>query len=168
MWYIYHRGGASTVSRRIIFAVRAWTPAQAAAVYHLLQDGATWPSWSPIGSYRLEREGKEGGDGEGAIRVFTTSGVRTREEVLGLQPGRAFTYAQLTGLPIRAHRATVELEHQDGGTGITWHEAFEPVIPGTGWLLRWFLHGFVQRCADGLAEAAGRDPAVREGRAASV
>jgi hypothetical protein len=91
----------------------------------------------------------------GAIRVFTTSGVHTREEVLELGPDRAFTYAQLSGLPIRAHRATVELDPQEGGTRITWHEAFEPAIPGSGWLLRRFLQGFVQRCADGLAAHAG-------------
>jgi hypothetical protein len=152
MWYIIGPGGASAMSRRITFAVRAWTSAEAAVVYGLLVDGATWPAWSPIGSFRLERAGA--GDGVGAIRAFTTSGVRTREEVVDLQPDRALTYAQLSGLPIRAHRATVELDQRGGGTAITWHEAFEPVIPGTGWLLRRFLEGFVQRCADGLASHA--------------
>jgi hypothetical protein len=145
MWYM----------DKVTFAVRAWTSADAAAVYRLLADGATWPAWSPIGSFQLEREGVGDGDGVGAIRVFTTSGVRTREEVIALEPDRALTYAQLSGLPIRAHQATVELEQQDGGTRITWHEAFESAIPGTGWLLRRFLPGFVQRCADGLATHAG-------------
>lgn len=147
MWYI--------MSRQTTFAVRAWTPAAASAVYRLLEDGATWPAWSPIGSFRLEREGTGGGEGDGAIRVFTTSGVRTREEVVAREPDHAFTYAQLSGLPIRAHRATVELGAHDGGTRITWHETFRPAIPGTGWLLHRFLRGFVQRCADGLAAHAG-------------
>jgi hypothetical protein len=155
MWYI--------MSRQITFAVVARTSADARAVYRLLIDGATWPAWSPIGSFRLEREGTGAGDGVGAIRVFTTSGVRTREEVLALEPDRSLTYAQLSGLPIRDHRATVELDPQDGGTRITWHEAFEPAVPGTGWLLRRFLHGFVQRCADGLAAHAG-SPAQSAGR----
>jgi hypothetical protein len=155
MWYI--------MPRQITFAVVARTPADAPAVYRLLVDGATWPAWTPIGSFRLERAGDGAGDGVGAIRVFTTSGVRTREEVLALEPDRALTYAQLSGLPIRAHRATVELDQQDGGTRITWHEAFEPAVPGTGWLLRRLLHGFVQRCADGLAAHAGSaaQPSVR-------
>jgi hypothetical protein len=155
MWYIIGPGGASSMSGQITFAVRAWTSADAPAVYRLLVDGATWPGWSPIGSFQLEREGTGDGDGVGAIRVFTTSGLRTREEVLALEADHALTYAQLSGLPIRAHRATVELNQRDGGTGITWHEAFEPAIPGTGWLLRRFLQGFVQRCADGLATHAG-------------
>lgn len=147
---------------QITFAIGAWTSADAAAVYRLLIDGATWPAWSPIGAFRLEREGTGAGDGLGAIRVFTTSGVRTREEILALEPDSSLTYAQLSGLPIRAHRATVELEPRDGGTRITWHEAFEAAIPGTGWLLRWFLRGFVQRCADGLAAHAG-GARVRDG-----
>jgi hypothetical protein len=136
---------------QITFAVRAWSRANAPEVYRLLEKGATWPVWSPIGSFRLEREGAGGGEAVGAIRVFTTSGVRTREEVVALESDRALTYEQLSGLPIRAHRATVELTPQEGGTTITWHEAFEPVIPGTGWLLHRFLRWFVQRCADGLA-----------------
>ncbi len=56
--------------------------------------------------------------------------------------------------PIRAHRADVEISERDGGTAITWREDFRVRLPGTGWLLEWFLRRFVQRCADGLAPHA--------------
>jgi hypothetical protein len=142
------------MGKRVTFSVSAWSSAPREAVYDLLRAGATWPEWSPIGSFRLEREGGEGGEGLGAIRVFTTGGVHTREELVGLHPGQAFSYAALSGLPIRSHRADVELSERDGGTAITWREDFRVKLPGTAWLLERSLRRFVQRCADGLARHA--------------
>jgi len=143
------------MARKITFAVRAWSPAPPLAVYRLLSDGATWPSWSPIGSFRLEREGEAGGESEGAIRVFGRGGLSSRELLVELRPGESIAYESLSGLPVRAHRAQVELVPQGGGTAIVWHEAFEPALPGSGWLLHRFLRWFMQRCASGLASRAG-------------
>jgi len=140
--------------RKVTFTVSAWSAAPPAVVYDLLCQGATWPQWSPIGSFRLEREGRDGGESLGAIRVFTTVGVHSREELVGFEPGRSFSYSALSGLPIRDHRADVTLAESDGGTAITWREDFRVKIPGTGWQYAWFLRWFVQRCADGLARHA--------------
>ncbi len=140
--------------RTIAFAVRAWTPAPPPAVYRLLCDGATWPAWSPVGWFRLEQEGRAGGQSEGAIRVFGTGWVSSRERVVELRPGEAIAYELLSGLPVRAHRARVELAPQGGGTAIVWHETFEPALPGSGWVLHRFLRWFMPRCASGLAAAA--------------
>jgi hypothetical protein len=90
----------------------------------------------------------------GAIRVFTTGTVHSREELVGFEPGRLFSYSALSGLPIRDHRADVTLAERDGGTMIGWHEDFRAKVPGTGWLYGRFLRWFVQRCADGLARHA--------------
>jgi len=142
------------MSRRVTFTVSAWSAARPGAVYELLCSGATWPQWSPIGSFRLEREGRDGGESLDAIRVFTTAGVHSREELVGFEPGRSFSYAALSGLPIRDHRADVTLAERDGGTAIAWREDFRVKVPGTGWMYEWFLRRFVQRCADGLARHA--------------
>ena len=144
------------MGKRVTFTVSAWSPAPPAAVYDLLCSGATWPQWSPIGSFRLERAGRDGGESLGAIRVYTTAGVHSREELVGFEPGRSFSYAALSGLPIREHRADVTLAERDGGTAIGWHEDFRVKFPGTGWLYERFLRRFVQRCADGLASHAAR------------
>lgn len=139
---------------QIVFEVQAQAACDAASVYRLLGDGTTWPDWSPIGSFRLEREGRDGGETAGAIRAFRTGTVTSREELLEVRPGESLSYRALSGLPIRGHRATVGLTPVDGGTTITWHEEFEAKVPGTGWLLARFLRRFVQRCADGLAAHA--------------
>lgn len=141
----------------------AWTPASPSTVYGLLRNGASWPSWSPIGSFRLEREGGEGGESVGAIRVFSTGGVRSREELIELRPDRGLSYVALSGLPIRDHRADVVVTPHQDGSALAWHETFRPAIPGTGWLLRRLLKSFLQRCIDGLARAAAeRETSIPE------
>ncbi len=148
------------MGKRVTFSVSAWSSAPTGTVYDLLCVGATWPEWSPVGSFRLEREGSDGGESLGAIRVLTTGTLNNREELVGFQPGRVFSYSSLSGLPIRSHRADVELSERDGGTAISWREDFRVRLPGTGWLLEWFLRRFVQRCADGLARYAGSHTAA--------
>jgi Polyketide cyclase / dehydrase and lipid transport len=144
------------MGKKVTFTVSAWSAASPAVVYDLLCSGATWPRWSPLGSFRLEQEGREGGESLGAIRVFTTVGVHSREELVGFEPGRSFSYTALSGLPIRDHRADVTLAESNGGTAICWREDFRAKVPGTGWLYERFLRWFVQRCADGLAGHAAR------------
>ena len=138
--------------QRISVHVRTAAPAD--TVYALLRDGATWPTWSPLGSFELVREGKDEPEGLGAVRLFKTNGVRSYEKIVALEPGRRFGYALEHGLPLRDYVAYVDLSPRDGGTDIHWHSTFTPKIPGTGWFYRWFLGSFVKRVAAGLAATA--------------
>ncbi|MDQ7810222.1 SRPBCC family protein [Amycolatopsis sp. A133] len=137
--------------QRISVRVRTSVPAD--AVYALLRDGASWPKWSPLGSFELVREGEDEPEGLGAIRLFKTNGVRSYEKIVALEPGRRFGYALEHGLPLRDYVAYVDLSPRDGGTDIHWHSTFTPKIPGTGWCYRWFLGSFIKRVAGGLATA---------------
>lgn len=143
------------------FTVTATSTAEPATLYRLLADGSTWPSWTPISRFELERPGDAGGEGVGAIRAFMSGPVRSREQLLELRANELIRYTVLSGPPLRHHEAQVELAPVDGGTRITWSESFEPKVPGTGRFLRWFLTRFVQQCADGLVTAA----ATRSGAA---
>ncbi|WP_410645480.1 SRPBCC family protein [Amycolatopsis sp. lyj-346] len=134
-------------------SVHAWTAAPADAVYALLRDGASWPKWSPLGSFELARAGEGEPEGLGAIRLFKTGGVRSYEKIVALEPGRRFGYALERGLPLRDYVAYVDLSPRDGGTDIHWHSTFSPKIPGTGWFYRWFVGSFIKRVAAGLARA---------------
>jgi hypothetical protein len=140
------------MARREDFTVSATTPATPEAVFSLVCDGASWPTWSPIGSFRLERSDEAGGEGVGAIRVFSTGTVRSREEIIEVTEGVRFSYVALSGLPMRHHRADIELRSADGTTTVSWHEAFEPRWPATGRVMSRLLRRFVQRSVDGLAK----------------
>jgi hypothetical protein len=144
------------MGKHVSFSVEAKSAASPAAVYALLSDGATWPTWSPFQAFELEREGEAGDESKGAIRVFTSGRIRNREELTELSPDRLFGYSSLSGLPIRDHQASIRLEPAADGTLITWQEKFETTWRGSAWFLTRSLRKFVQRCADGLAvHAAG-------------
>jgi uncharacterized protein YndB with AHSA1/START domain len=137
--------------------VKATTRASPETVYALLRDGATWPEWSPLGSYELEESGENQSEGVGAVRMFRTGWIRSREQIVELVPGRRLSYVLLSGLPIRNYRADVDLEPTGDGTLIHWHSSFDPKIPGTGWLYRRQLGRFIERLVNGLAERAQKE-----------
>ena len=139
--------------------VHVHTRAEAQDVYALLRDGASWPTWTSIDSYQLEQAGAP--DGIGAIWIFRRGRVTGRDQIVELIPGRRFDYRHLSGLPVRDYRGEIELKPTEQGTRIGWHVSFTPMISGTGWLLRWAIRRFVQRCADGLAGYA-QTAAARE------
>ena len=84
--------------------VSAHSSAAPAAVFALLQDGSTWPEWSPIESFELEREGDPPPEGVGAIRFFRRGRTTGRDEIVELVPDRRLGYVSLSGLPVRDHR----------------------------------------------------------------
>jgi hypothetical protein len=134
--------------------VRVPTTAAPSAIYELLCDGATWPTWSPLGSFELMRPGADAREGVGAIRVFRTGRVTSTERVAELVPDTRFGYELVSGLAIRDYRADVDLSTANGVTMIHWHSSFRPKPAGTGWLYRRTLSRFIERCAHGLANAA--------------
>ena len=87
------------MGKHVSFSVEAKSAASPAAVYALLSDGATWPTWSPFQAFELEREGEAGGESKGAIRVLTSGRIRNREELTELSPDRLFGYSSLSGFP---------------------------------------------------------------------
>jgi Polyketide cyclase / dehydrase and lipid transport len=137
----------------------ATTSGEPEAVYALLADGATWPEWSPIGSFDLVDPGDGSPEGLGAVRLFTTGRHRSRERVVEREPGRRFAYVLEAGLALRGYKAVVSLSPSPGGgTTIDWHSTFRPKVPGTGALYRRELGRFIGETVDGLARAAARAP----------
>ena len=124
------------------------------AVFALLADGSTWPRWSPIEAFELERPGDPPPEGVGAIRVFRRGRTTGRDQIVELVPGRRLGYVSLSGLPVRDYRANVDLESDGDGTRIRWQASFAPTVPGTGWLLERSLRRFLCECAAGVAAHA--------------
>lgn len=137
----------------------AHSAAEPAAIYALLTTGASWPTWIFVDSAELEQEGREGGESVGAIRVyrFRRAGVsgRSREQILELVPDRKFAYSVLAGVPIRDHRADVDLTPAaDGGTDIRWSATWQSKYPGTGPLMRLSIRMIYKSFSAGLARKA--------------
>jgi hypothetical protein len=135
-------------------AHHATTSADPATVYALLRDGASWPSWSPIDAFELERQGDSEPEGVGAVRVLRSGRVTGRDTIVELVPDRRLSYTHVSSLPVRDYRGDIDLTPVAGGTEIRWATSFEPKYPGTGGLLRRGLGGFIGRCTEGLAARA--------------
>jgi hypothetical protein len=132
----------------------ATTSADPATVYALLRDGASWPSWSPIDAFELERPGESEPEGVGAVRVLRSGRVTGRDTIVELVPDRRLSYTHVSSLPVRDYRGDIDLTPVAGGTEIRWATSFEPRYPGTGGLLRRGLDGFIGECTKGLAARA--------------
>jgi hypothetical protein len=142
--------------KRIAIDVSARSQAAPEEVFGLLVDGASWPVWSPIESFELERQGEPPPEGPGAVRVFRKGRTIGRDQIVEVVPGRRLGYVSLSGVPVRDYQAQIDLEPTGDGTVIRWRASFSPKIAGTGWLLERGLRRFLEQCALGLAEHAAR------------
>lgn len=141
--------------RRRHIEVKAHSDAAPDAVFALLADGTTWPHWSPIESFELERPGNPPPEGPGAVRVFRRGRTVGRDRLVDVAPAERLVYESLSGVPVRDYRGEVELTGVVGGTDVKWQASFFPKMPGTGWLLERGLRRFLRDCATGLAAHAG-------------
>jgi uncharacterized protein YndB with AHSA1/START domain len=139
--------------------ISAHSAAPVERVWALLADTRGWPEWTPFAAATLEREGTPPPDGVGAIRRFAYGKIVTRECVVAFEPPHWLAYQLLSGLPVRDYRADVTLRSTpDGGTAIRWQMQFEPIVPGTGWLVRRRLEPFIGDVAQRLARRAEATP----------
>src|SRR5262249_9949071 len=117
-------GGGFAMKRRNIQVIQH-TDAPPEVVFGLLADGATWPAWSPIEPFELDRPGDPPPEGPGAIRVLRMGRTTGRDQLLAVEPARRLQYASLSGLPVRDYVGEVVLERSPGGgTTIDWHSTF--------------------------------------------
>ena len=155
------------------FVVTARSAAPPATVFALVADGANWARWAGplVPRSTWEREGDPAPGGVGAIRKLGQWPLFGREEILEYSPPHHTAYTVLSGVPIRDHRAEIDLSPDGTGTVIAWRSQFVPTIPGSARCSSWVLakmlgsfarrlrevHGGVIRCGRGVRRgAAGR------------
>ena len=80
----------------------------------------------------LERKGDPAPNGVGAIRVLSTVGPPLREEVIAFQAPSRFSYKLLSGMPVRDHVGTVELDSDGDGTKMVYAVRTMPTLPLIG------------------------------------
>ncbi len=130
------------------------TTAEPDAVFALLADGSTWPTWSPLGSFELIEPGDGSPEGVGAVRLFTTGRHKSRERVVVSRRPEEFSYVLEAGLAVRDYVAVVTLTPTEPGTSIHWRSTFTAKVPGTGRIYQRQLGDFIGRTVAGLAARA--------------
>ncbi|GAB7052411.1 SRPBCC family protein [Catenuloplanes indicus] len=96
------------------YDVQAVSAAPPAAVFALVADLTTWPSWQAITSIRP--------DGD---QWILGGGPRTVIRVTEVVPDRSLRYVETSETLWRDYRATIEVTPApDGGSRIRWHATF--------------------------------------------
>ena len=142
------------------FFVEATSTASPDEVFALLADAPGWKDWAGplIREAHWDREGQPPPGGVGAIRRLGSKPFYGREEIVQYDPPHRLSYTILSGQPVRNYRADVDLTPVEGGTHIRWAGRFEPKVPGTGSLMRWYLGRIVGGFTRRLAAYAGARP----------
>jgi len=125
-------------------------------VFDVLTDHRRYPEITSLRKAELEREGEPAPNGVGAIRVLTVAGPPMREEVIAYERPRRFAYKILSGLPVRDHVGTVELQPAGGGTEITYAVKTTPTIPLAGPVFMAVLKKAIRDLLSGVAKESER------------
>jgi len=143
------------------FTTEAMSSAPPDVVFAVLADATRWKDWAGwfIRDSSWEREGTPSPGGVGAIKRLGAKPVYSREETIDFDPPKHYAYRILSGQPVKAYRADVDLTPVDGGTRIRWAFRFEPKIPGTGAFMRFYLGRIVGGLARRLAAHAEKQAA---------
>jgi uncharacterized protein YndB with AHSA1/START domain len=124
-------------------------------VWDVYTDHAGWSAWAGFQKSWLEVAGVPDRNGAGAVRGFSSGGVRVFEEVVEFDPPKRMTYRVVRGrLPIRNHLGEVVFEPDGEGTRVTWRCRFESKLPGLGPPMRFFVTRMFRKALDGLAHHA--------------
>ncbi len=125
-------------------------------VFDVLTDHRRYSEITPLRKAELEREGEPAPNGVGAIRVLTVAGPPMREEVLAYERPSRFAYKILSGLPVRDHVGTVEMQPADGGTEVTYAVKTTPTIPLAGPVFMVVLKKAIRDLLGGVAKESER------------
>jgi uncharacterized protein YndB with AHSA1/START domain len=125
-------------------------------VFDVLTDHCRYPEITSLRKAELEREGEPAPNGVGAIRVLTVAGPPMREEVLAYERPRRFAYKILSGLPVRDHVGTVEMQPSNGGTEVTYAVKTTPTIPLAGPVFMAVLKKAIRDLLGGVAKESER------------
>ena len=125
-------------------------------VFDVLTDHRRYSEITPLRKAELEREGEPEPNGVGAIRVLTVAGPPMREEVIAYERPNRFAYKILSGLPVRDHVGTVELQPSGGGTEVTYAVKTTPTIPLAGPAFMLVLKKAIRDLIGGVAKESER------------
>jgi len=126
-------------------------------VFDVLTDHRRYTEITPLRRAELEREGEPAPNGVGAIRVLSAMpGPPMREEVIAYEEPFRFSYKILSGLPVRDHVGTVELQPKDGGTEVTYAVKTTPTIPLAGPVFMVGLKKAIRDLIGGVAKESER------------
>jgi len=134
--------------------VERLVPAPRDKVWAIVSDHEGMRKWMPVREVVRRRPGSPDPNGVGAVRTIRGMGLVLEERITAFEPDERLEYVLTEGAPIRDHVGEVRLSSEGEGTRVRWTVRFEPIVPGTGWLLRAALKRGLEQGLDGLVKRA--------------
>jgi hypothetical protein len=125
-------------------------------VFDVLTDHRRYTEITSLRKAELEREGEPAPNGLGAIRVLTVAGPPMREEVIAYERPHRFAYKILSGLPVRDHVGTVEMQPSGDGTEIVYAVKTTPTLPLGGLVFMPVLKKAIRDLIGGVSKESER------------
>ena len=123
-------------------------------VWEILTNHERMPEWFPAHEVIRRRPGEPDPNGIGAQRVVRISGLAIEEVITAFKPCEHLEYSVTGGAPFVDHTADVILMDEDEGTRVRWCARLQPLIPGTGWLVKSNVTRTLERALSGLKRRA--------------
>ena len=126
-------------------------------VFDVLTDHRRYTEITSLRKAELEREGEPAPNGLGAIRVLAAApGPPMREEVIAYERPCRFAYKILSGLPVRDHVGTVEMQPSGDGTEIVYAVKTTPTVPLAGPVFMLVLKKAIRDLIGGVSKESER------------
>lgn len=142
------------------FRLEKQVAASPETVFEVLTDHRGYAKLTLLRKSELEREGEPAPNGLGAIRKLSAAGPPLREEVIAYEPSTQFSYALLSGLPVRDHVGTVSLTPEDGGTKVVYTVRTIPTVPLGGFVVLAAVKLGVKQLLSGIIRESERRAAA--------
>ncbi len=109
------------------------------------------------GPYPMEvvNEGDPALNGVGFVRLVTSGKRKVTERLEGIDPPHSYTYTFVDGAPVKkGYIGKAEFFPNGNATQIRWSGAFDPKLPGSGWLIALMTKRIVNKIIDVIEEQA--------------
>ncbi len=83
----------------------------------------------------MVKDGDPSRNGVGSQRIITFGKRRVVESLESIDPPHSYTYAIISGSPVKYYLGKAEFVSKGEFTEIRWSGEFTPKIPGIGWII---------------------------------
>ena len=124
-------------------------------LWAVVTDHEGMPKWMDVKSVRLIDEGRPERNGLGARRETSSPPFTMVERVSVFQAPSRMEYILEAGFPVRDHLGVIQVQAEGSGSRLTWAVQAEPLLWGTGWILRFLVNRTIRGGLEGLSRLVG-------------
>lgn len=122
--------------------------------FDLFVDHEAWTNSEFLPEIRIIKPGETHPPGLGAVRLVISGRMNIKEDIVGFQSPKYFSYASQNGsMPVNDFSGKLFLEEKNGGVLAKYEGSFNPKYFGTGWLFNYLFQSAQKSAFRSLGKA---------------